>query len=160
MYCAHATAACLSWRYPPLGAGPGPSNVDAVVVDHQIGVADVQGCADVHELIKAHDRGLKCPANPVIEEPIPSGEARSGRQHGLRLGLSCVWRRSPLIAVGFLTPQDIAVMISPWPAKTGRFSLVDLPQIQAALSIPDCPPVAQRKCYVQRVAGSWQLHGM
>ena len=89
----------------PIRAGPWSSNVDTVVIEHQVRVGDVQSSADVHQLVEVHDRGLEAPTEAVIEEPIPAREPRPCGQDRLWLGLYCVWRGSPLIAVGFLTPR-------------------------------------------------------
>ena len=89
----------------PIRAGPWSSNVDTVVIEHQVRVGDVQSSADVHQLVEVHDRGLEAPTEAVIEEPIPAREPRPCGQDRLWLGLCCVWRGSPLIAVGFLTPR-------------------------------------------------------
>ena len=60
----------------PVSAGFGSCNVDAVVVEHQIGVADVQSCADIHELVEVHDRGLKTFAVTIIEKPVAAWGSR------------------------------------------------------------------------------------
>ena len=88
----------------PVSAGFGSCNVDAVVVEHQIGVADVQSCADIHELVEVHDRGLKTFAVTIIEKPVAAWEAAASREYRVRLHLGCVRRGRPLIAVSLFTP--------------------------------------------------------
>ena len=128
----------------PVRAGPWSSNVDTVVVEHQVRVSDAQSSADVHQLVKVHDGGLEAPAEAVIEEPVPAGEAGPCGQDRLWLGLSCVWRGRPLIAVGFLTPR-IAQRGHPHglpQASLCQNGVTCQSQIQACLSIHGCCPYA------------------